>query len=110
MKSHRATAFADATPLDGRGHRTPQTMLLLDERDKLLRRAVAQHLSGQSQREAARQLRSALVRYRAGCWRRISSEVNNPHDEGTLNAILCLILRTRDSVPSVETVRRALSA
>jgi hypothetical protein len=34
-------------------------MLLLDERDKLLRRAVAQHLSGQSQREAARQLRSA---------------------------------------------------
>ena len=40
MKLHRASAFADAVSLDGRGRRTPQTMLLLDERDHLLREAA----------------------------------------------------------------------
>ena len=42
---------------DGRdpGHRTPQTLLLIDERDKLLI-AASRFFPGLSQREAARRL------------------------------------------------------
>ena len=40
MTLFRPSVFADAVPI-GRGHRTPQTMLLIDERDTLLREAAA---------------------------------------------------------------------
>ena len=43
--------------------------MLLDERDKLLVEA-ARFYPGATDREVARQLRIALVRYRAGRWRR----------------------------------------
>jgi hypothetical protein len=54
---------------DGRGHRTPQTLLLLDERDKLLIEA-ARFYPGASDREVGRLLRIALLRYQNGRWRR----------------------------------------
>ena len=46
----------------GRGHRTPQTLLVLDERDRYLIEA-AQFFPSQSDREIARRLRVALLRY-----------------------------------------------
>ena len=40
MKPLRQRHLVDATPLDGRGRRTPQTLLTLDERDHYLRDAA----------------------------------------------------------------------
>jgi hypothetical protein len=52
----------------GRGSRT-QTLLLIDERDALLRRGRSPSLRRRADREAARYLRTALLHYRAGAWR-----------------------------------------
>lgn len=109
MKPHRPSAFADAVPVDGRGQRTPATLLLLDERDNLLREA-AKFYPGLSQREAARLIRIALLRYRDGRWRRDRSEATYPvQHQGKLTALLYALLRRRDAVPSAMTIRRAIA-
>jgi hypothetical protein len=36
IRPHRATAFVDAAPIGGRGHRTRPTELLISERDRLI--------------------------------------------------------------------------
>ena len=91
----------------GRGHRSPQTLQMICERDTLLREA-AKYFPGASDREAARQLRIALSRYRDGRWRRDRSEATCPvQNQGKLTALLYPLLRTRDHVPSVMTIRRA---
>ena len=61
----RASAFADVVAVDGRGHRSPQTMLLIDKRNALLIEA-ARFFPGASDREAARRIRNALSIYRDG--------------------------------------------
>jgi len=48
----------------GRGKRSPAFLLRQDERDRYLIEA-ARHFPGLSDREIARRLRTALVRYRA---------------------------------------------
>jgi hypothetical protein len=94
----------------GRGHRTPQTLLLIDERDALLRTAAARFCIGMSDREAARYLRTALLRYQTGAWRRERVETTcPPRHAGKLTAVLWTILKTRDHVPSSATIRRALA-
>lgn len=93
----------------GPGHRTPQTLLLLDERDKLLIEAT-QFYPGLSDRETARLLRAALVQYRNGRWRRDRAELTCPPQyRSKLASIFYLILRTRDLVPSEATIRATLS-
>jgi len=98
-----------ATPFErGPGHRTPQTMLLLDERDKLLVEA-SRFFPGLSQREAARRLRSALSIYAGGRWERDRAEATCPPQyRGKLVHTMWLILKTHDHVPSEMTIRRAL--
>jgi hypothetical protein len=94
--------------VDGRGRRTPQTLLLLDERDQFLRAAAA-YFPGLSHREIARRLHVALSRYRDGRWRR--DRVENlcpPQHAGKLTAVLWMILRVKDYVPSEATIRRAI--
>lgn len=108
MKPHRASAFADAVPLDGRGRRSPQTRLLLDERDRLLIEA-ARFYPGLSHREAARQIRIALLRYQTGRFRRSRLALTCPHQAGRLDAVLWMILKVRDAIPSERSIRRALS-
>lgn len=94
--------------VSGPGHRTPQTQLLIDERDKLLTEA-ARFFPGASDREVARRLRVALSRYRDGRWLRDRTEAGCPEQYvGTLTQGLWLILRTRDCVPSEMTIRRSL--
>ena len=100
--------LADARAVDGRGRRTPQTLLLLDERTALLREA-ARFYPGLSQRETARRLRMAVSIYRHGRWRRDQSELTcPPQHAGKLTAVCWAILKTRDHVPSEMTIRRAL--
>jgi hypothetical protein len=105
----RISDLTNAAPLDRRGRRLPETLAALDERDKLLIEAAV-FFPGVSQREAARQLRIALLRYREGRFRRDRSEALCPSQHaGKLKAVLWAILRTRDHVPSESTIRRALS-
>jgi hypothetical protein len=110
MKPVRTSDVASAEPCDGRGRRTPQTLLLLDERDGYLRQA-ATYFPGCSDRETARRLREALAIYRNGRWRRDRSEaLCPPRHAGKLTAVLWMILKVRDAPPpSVRTITVALS-
>lgn len=93
----------------GPGHRTPATMLLQDERDKLLVEA-ARFFPGMSSREVARRLRSALAIFRGGRWRRDASEATcPPQHRGKLVQVMWMILKSRDVLVSERTIRRALS-
>jgi hypothetical protein len=91
----------------GPGLRSPSTLLMIDERDALLRTAAA-HYPGLSHREIARRLRTALMRYREGRWRRTCTELRPPHPPEKIEAVLWAILKTHDRVVSEATVRRAL--
>ena len=111
MKPIRHASLADAVPLErGRGERTPQTLLLIDERDKLLIVAARFFGAGLSDREVARQLRHALSTYRDGRWRRDRSELRcPPHHVGKLTEVLWMVLKTRDVLPSERLIRLVLS-
>jgi hypothetical protein len=93
----------------GVGQRSPSTLLMIDERDALLRDAAA-HYPGLSDREVARRLRTALVTYQNGRWRR--DRVENlcpPQHAGKLMALCWAMLKTRDHVPSERTIRAVLA-
>ena len=60
MKPVRPSIFAGATPLDGRGRRTNETLLRLDERDKMLIEIARRFFGDLSHLEAAHRLRSRL--------------------------------------------------
>ncbi len=91
---HEATSrIHDAAPLDGRGHRSRQTELLISERDKLLVEA-AKFYPGCGDREVARRLRAALSTYRNGRFRRDRScEVCPAQHKGKLVQVMWLILK-----------------
>jgi hypothetical protein len=94
----------------GRGKRTPKTLLLIDERDALLREATRRFCIGMKDREAARYLRAALLRYQTGAWRRERVETTCPARHASkLTALLWMVLKVRDHVPSEMTIRRALA-
>jgi len=109
MKPQRASAFADAVPLDGRGHSKPAMVLTLAVRDHLLREARRRFCIGISDRQAARQLHTALTRYQAGRWRRSRVDVTCPHQGEQIDALLWTILKVRDVIPSERSIRRILS-
>jgi hypothetical protein len=54
----------------GPGRRTPNTLLMLDERDRFLRSAAELYCDGMSRRRAAEWLHGKLRRYAGGSWRR----------------------------------------
>lgn len=92
----------------GVGQRSPQTLLLIDERTALLRAASA-HFPACSDREVARRLRASLVTYQNGRWRRDRIEnLCPPQHAGKLTAACWMILKTHDHAPSMATIRRAL--
>jgi hypothetical protein len=100
--------IADISTHRGRGCRTPQTRLLIEERNRLLVEA-AQFFPDASDRETARRLHVALSRYKNGTWRRDRSEALCPvQHRGKLTRTLWMILKVRDHVPSEMTIRRAL--
>lgn len=111
MKPGRAAAFADVALADGCGRRKLATMRSLDERDALLIEIARRFYPGLiSKREIGRRLRSALLRYQSGRWRRDRAcEVCPRGHVGTITALLWCLLRVRDHVPSEMTIRRALA-
>jgi hypothetical protein len=97
------------TFVSGPGHRTRQTELRISERDKLIRAAARFYPVDAYDREVARQLRVALLRYRNGRWQRDRIEATCPvQHRGKLMQVMWMILKTRDHVPSEMTIRRAL--
>jgi hypothetical protein len=108
MKPVRPSTFADAFPI-GAGHPTPAEMLSRDERDRYLREA-ATFYPGCGDREIARQLRKALLTYRARAWRRDQNEALCPvRYRGTLKQALWCLLKSRDRVPGDRAARAALA-
>jgi hypothetical protein len=94
---------------DGRGRRTPRVRLALDERNALLIEA-AQFFPGCSDREVARLIRTALLRFQLGSWRRDRSEaLCPPRHAGRLDAVLWCLLKIRDAIPSERLIRLVLS-
>lgn len=108
MKTVRAIDMTHATPIDGRGRRTNELLMRLDERDRYLIEA-ARFYPGLSHREVARQVRIAVLRYKTGRWRRTGSELRCPHDGERLDALLWCLLRVRDRVPSERLIRSVLA-
>jgi hypothetical protein len=100
-----------AAPLGNRrGHRSPQTMLTLDERAGLLRETARLFFSGESAREAAHRLHQALIRYECGAWRRDRSELTCPQrHRGRIEAHLWRILKVAGRVPGEEAIRKIIS-
>ena len=82
---------------DGRGHRTPQTLPFIDERDTLLREAADRFCVGMSDRQAAAMLHAKLARYREGAWRRDRSEaLCPPRLAGRIDALMWMVLTVSD--------------
>jgi hypothetical protein len=109
MKPHRASAFADAAPLDGKGRRSNETLLRIDERDRYLIEA-AKYYPGLSHHEIARQLRTALLNYRNGRWRRDRAEaLCPPQHKGKLVQTLWCLLKTKDAIPGERLIRYVLA-
>ena len=93
----------------GPGHRTPATLLAINERDRYLRAAADRFCTGMSGRTAGEMLRTKLLRYRSGAWRRDACENLCPaRYKSTINELLWMTLKARDRVPSTMTIRRAL--
>src|SRR5262245_45817265 len=74
MKPVRTSDVASAVPVDGRGRRSPGDVVARSVRDYFFSVAARRFCVGMSDRQAARYLRSALLRYRGGRWRRTRSE------------------------------------
>lgn len=93
-----------------RGHRTPQTMLLIDERNALLIEAARRFCVGMSDNQAAALLHARLNRYRAGPWRRDASELLCPaRHRGTISEFCWMTLKVADRLPSERLIRLILS-
>jgi hypothetical protein len=111
MKSVRTIEVMRAVSVDARGRRPPADVLARAVRDHLLRVAAARFCVGVSDRQAAMMLRTKLIRYRQGAWRRDRFEVQCPARlKGALNELFWTLLKVRDAAPGDRTVRAALSA
>ena len=109
MKPVRPSIFDGAVAVDGRGRRSNETYLRLDERDRYLVEA-AKFYPGCGDREVARRLRSALLTYRSCAWQRDYAEDLCPvRYAGTVKAALWKTLKAVDAIPGDRTIRAALA-
>ena len=109
MKLVRTADLTNAVAVDGRGRRTPQTMLLIDKRDALLIEIARRFYPGLLHRETAHRLRQRWLIFRSGPWRRTWTELRGPHDPERLDAALWSLLRMRDAIPSERLIRIVLA-
>ncbi len=95
--------------VSGPGHRTPATLLAIDERDRYLREAAA-FCAGMTDAAAAAYLRERLCRYRSAGWRRDYAEnLCPPRLAGRIDAVLWKVLKVKDSIPSERLIRLVLA-
>jgi hypothetical protein len=93
-----------------RGHRRPETLAALDERDRLLSECASRFMPGDSARAAAHRMHDALVRYQCGPWRRERTSSGMPAHRHGPGAYYWRLLKVRDYVPSERVIRRAIDA
>ena len=110
MKPVRVADLTHATPLDGRGRRSPGDVLARTVRDHLLRTAADRFCVGMSDRQAAKHLRVKLSMYRAGPFRRDRFEAKCPDRyRGSINELFWQVLMVRDAIPGDRSIRTALA-
>lgn len=108
MKPLDHHALTDAVPVRGRGIRLPETLARIEQGDDVLREMRSRHYASLSGREAARQIRSALDRYRSGRWRR--DRLANRFPSDPLAALCARYLTIADRLPSLTKIRAAIGA
>ena len=110
MKEVRSAGLSGAMPVDARGRRPPADVLARAIRDHLLRTAADRFCAGMKDRPAAAKLRTKMIRYCEGSWRRDRDEMQCPdRHRGSITELLWTILKIRDAVPSDRTIRAALA-
>jgi hypothetical protein len=113
MKRIDPCETADGRPMPrGRGHRLPETLVRLAERDRLLREVAEIFFPGLSARQQAQQVHDALRAYASTAWRRERTLLECPRRHaGKISAHLWAILAAYPSIPAPITIRlRALAA
>lgn len=94
----------------GRGKRLPETLASIELRNELLREARRRFFPYCPEREAAREIASALSRFQSSAWiRERCLEVCPERHRGRLGELLWTLLHVRDHVPSFATIRNAIS-
>jgi hypothetical protein len=109
MKQVQRIELAHAMPLDGRGRRSNETLLRIDERRALLVEIATRFYPGVKHRQIAHRLRRSWLLYQQARWRRTCIELRCPHDPERLDAALWCLLKIKDYVSSEMTIRRALA-
>jgi hypothetical protein len=110
VKPVLAINMTHSAPVDGRGQRSPANVLARTIRDHLFRTAADRFCVGMKHRPAAVKLRSKLIQYRKGAWRRDRVEMRCPDRlRGTVNELFWQLLKARDAIPCDKTIRDALS-
>jgi hypothetical protein len=105
----RTTPLDDATVVDRRGRRRPETLEAIEVRNRLLIDAASTHMPGRSSRAAAHKLHAVLSRYREGAWRRERTSESVPlRHQGRIEEVCWSILKLRDVVPAERTIRAAI--
>jgi hypothetical protein len=110
MKPVRTIELTHSALVDGRGHRSPLTLLHLSVRDHFLRAAADIYCTGMSDRAAAAWLHKKLARYRECAWRR--DRVENtvpPRLAGHIDALKWCVLKCSDQVVSERLIRAVLA-
>ena len=88
----------------------PPTCLHGAIRDHLLRTAAERFCAGMKRRPAAAFLRTKLIRYRKGAWRRETAMDACPaRHRGTIVELMWTLLKIRDAIPGDRTVQGALA-
>jgi hypothetical protein len=99
-----------AVRIDGRGRRTPLTVLRLSVRDHFLQAAADIYCTGMSDRAAAAWLHKRLARYRECAWRRDRALGEcPPRLAGRINAVMWCVLKCSDRLVSERLIRAVLS-
>jgi hypothetical protein len=89
--------------------RRPSTKFAITRRNDLIRETAARFYPGPNQSDQARRLHQDLHRYAYdGDWKRERGSADCPRRSGTLKAALWSILKARNQVLSVETIRACL--
>lgn len=95
----------------GAGHRTPATLLAIDERDRYLVEAADRFCVGMSDNAAAHYLLAGLTRFRETAWLNDDAEAACPsRHRGSVREFFWMILKSHDRLPSERLVREVLRA
>lgn len=95
-------------PQEKRGKRHPSTVYATLTVRRLASVAVREFYPQMSKCQQAERLRSAMLRYQAGAFRRATGPACEDRHRGKIEEVCHRMLRLRDRVPSARTIRRWL--